>query len=280
MNETSPVGRRSDVTGPWALLCVVVAFVYLFSLGPILITAAVSFNETNRSLFPPRGWSLRWWARALGPEWLDALWFSLKLGAITAVLSTALALPLAFALHRYRFRGREALIALALGPLMLPTLVTGVGLLQMFQYAGLREHIGFAALLAGHLVICLPFAVRTVTISLQTLPPNVELAAASLGATRGQALRYVVFPLIKSGLVAGAVFAFIHSFTDVNLSLFLARPGEQPITVKILAFLEFGFAPTLAAVSVITLILPLILVAIVERLSGLGDFIYGDRGRA
>jgi len=268
---------RSDTTAPWALLCVVVALIYLFSLGPILITAAVSFNETNRSLFPPRGWSLRWWARAFGPEWTQPLVFSLKLSTLTAVLSTVLALPLAFALHRHRFPGREAMIALALGPLMLPTLVTGVGLLQLFQYAGLREHIGFGALLAGHLVICLPFAVRTVSISLQTLPPNVELAAASLGATRWNTLRHVVFPLIKNGLVAGAVFAFIHSFTDVNLSLFLATPGEQPITVKILAFLEFGFAPTLAAVSVITLVLPLVLVAVVERLSGLGDFIYGER---
>ena len=90
------------------------------------------------------------------------------------------------------------------------------------------------------------------------------------------ALRHVVLPLVKTGIVAGAVFAFIHSFTDVNLSLFLARPGEQPITVKILGFLEFGFAPTLAAVSVITLLLPLVLVAIVERVSGLGDFIYGE----
>ena len=76
------------------------------------------------------------------------------------------------------------------------------------------------------------------------------------------------------------MFAFIHSFTDVNLSIFLARPGETPITVKILGFLEFGFAPTLAAVSVVTLLLPLALVAVVERVSGLGDFIYGERDRA
>jgi len=85
--------------------------------------------------------------------------------------------------------------------------------------------------------------------------------------------------VVVCAVVAGAVFAFIHSFTDVNLSIFLARPGQVPITVKILGFLEFGFAPTLAAVSVITLLLPLILVAIVERVSGLGDFIYGDRQR-
>jgi len=135
-------------------------------------------------------------------------------------------------------------------------------------------------LLIGHVVICMPFAVRTVSVSLQTLPPNLELAAASLGANRLATMRHVVFPLIKTGLIAGAVFAFIHSFTDVNLSIFLARPGETPITVKILGFLEFGFAPTLAAVSVITLLLPLVLVAIVQRVSGLGDFLYGERNRA
>src|SRR2546427_12023280 len=123
-------------SGPWTLLCTVVAFVYLFSLGPILITAAVSFNQTNRSFFPPRGFSLRWWERAFAPEWIDPLLFSLKLGSLTAILSTLLALPLAFALYRYRFRGRDALVALTLGPLMLPTLVTGVGLLQLFQYVG------------------------------------------------------------------------------------------------------------------------------------------------
>jgi len=254
-----------------------VIFVYVFSLGPILITAAVSFNPTNRSFFPPRGFSLRWWERAMVPEWIDPLWFSIKLGLLTALFATLLALPLAFALHRYRFRGREALVALTLGPLMLPTLVTGVGLLQLFEVMGLRDYIGFAALLVGHVVICMPFAVRTVSISLATLPPNVELAAASLGATRLATLRHVILPLIKTGVIAGAVFAFIHSFTDVNLSIFLARPGQVPITVKILGFLEFGFAPTLAAVAVVTLLLPLVLVAIVERVSGLGDFIYGER---
>ena len=78
--------------------------------------------------------------------------------------------------------------------------------------------------------------------------------------------------------MAGAVFAFIHSFTDVNLSLFLVRPGEIPINVKILGFLEFGFAPTLAAVSMLTIIVPLVVVAVVQRLTGLGDFLYAERG--
>ena len=127
-------------------------------------------------------------------------------------------------------------------------------------------------------MICVPFAVRTVAVSLQGLPTNVEAAAASLGARRWVILALVIVPLIRNGLVAGALFAFIHSFTDINLSLFLARPGATPVTVKILGFLEFGFAPTLAAVSAITLLIPLLVVLAVQRTVRLGDFIYGDKG--
>ena len=109
------------------------------------------------------------------------------------------------------------MVALTLGRADAAALVTGVGLLQLFQYAGLREHIGFTA--SRRARGDLP-AVRGAhgAISLHTLPPNVELAAASLGASRWRTLLHVVFPLIKSGIVAGAVFAFVHSFTDVNLS--------------------------------------------------------------
>ncbi len=271
---------RWRIGSPWLGLKLVVGFVYLFMLVPILITASVSFNEKNRSKFPPEGFSLQWWEEAFSEEWVDPLLFSLRLATITAIISTAIGIPLAFGLTRYRFVGREFLITLTLGPLMLPTIVASVGLLQFFYLVGLGDYLGFWALLAGHVVICLPFTVRTVAIGLQALPTSVELAAASLGARPWVVLMEIVFPLIKSGIIAGAVFAFIHSFTDVNMSLFIAQPGELPITVKILGFLEFGFAPTLAAVSVITLIIPIVLVAVIERVSGLGDFIYGERENA
>jgi putative spermidine/putrescine transport system permease protein len=276
---SAPRGKPRTTPAPWRALRAVVALIYLFMLGPILITAAVSFNEANRSAFPPRGFSLQWWTRAFSAEWLDPILFSLQLAALTAAISVVLAGPLAFVLVRQRFRGREALVALTLGPLMLPALVTGVGLLQFFQYLGLRGFIGFGSLLAGHVVISLPFAVRTIAISLHAMPPSLELAALSLGANRWRTLWEVVIPLTKTGVIAGAVFAFIHSFTDVNLSIFLTAPGQIPVTVKIMGFLEFGFAPTLAAVSVITLVVPLALVAVVQRVSGLGDFIYGDSPR-
>jgi putative spermidine/putrescine transport system permease protein len=107
------------------------------------------------------------------------------------------------------------------------------------------------------------------------MPARVEHAAFSLGASPIRVLLWVTLPLIKSGVFAGAVFAFIQSFTDYSVSLFLARPGAKPISVTILGFLDYGFAPTLAAVAVITLTVPLVLIGVVQHFFRIGDFIYG-----
>src|SRR5262249_12851556 len=163
------------------------------------------------------------------------------------------------AFQRYDFPGKAVVRAITLGPLILPTLVTGIALLQFLSLIGLGRWMGFWALLIGHVVICLPFSVRTVAVSLAAMPGNLENAAASLGATRSDVLRHVPLPLIAPGTMAGMIFAFVHSFDDVNLSLFIARPGERPLTVAILAFLDFGFAPTLAAVSILSMLIPLAL---------------------
>ena len=264
---------------PWLGLKIAVVLIYLFVLGPILITAAVSFNGSERSVFPPQGFTLHWWAQAFDERWMDPLQFSLKLGAITALVSTAVGMPLAFALVRHEFPGRRLIELLCVGPLILPTLVTGIALLQFLHVLALDAVVGFRALLIGHIVICLPFSVRTIAISLKAMPPSIELAAASLGAKPWQVLREVTLPVASAGVFAGIAFAFVHSFTDVNLSLFIARPGERPVTVAILNFLEFGFAPTLAAVSILTLVIPLILVAVLERFVRIGDFLYGGNAR-
>lgn len=262
---------------PRYALGLTVFLIYAFLFGPLLITAAVSFNEVNQSRFPPEGFSLRWWQEALSPRWLDPLWFSLKLGIGVALATSLLALPFAWALVRGEFRGRGLLMALATGPLVLPSLVTGIALLQFIQAIGLGRMMGLPALMAAHMVICLPYCLRTIAISLAAMPPQVEKAAASLGASPPRVLLEVTLPLISSGLFAGSVFAFIQSFTDYSVSLFLARAGQQPVTVTILSFLEFGFAPTLAAVAVLTLVVPLVLIAVVQRFFHIGNFIYGAR---
>ncbi len=250
-----------------------VLLIYVFILGPIAITASVSFNRGDRSAFPPSGFSLQWWRAALEPRWLSPLLFSLELAAMTAAVACVAGALLAFAFQRYEFWGKGVLRTLALGPLLLPSLITGIGLLQFLTLIGLVDWLGLPALLIGHVVICLPFCVRTTLVGLAAMPPGLENAAASLGAAPGRVLRHVTLPLAMPGAAAGAIFAFVHSFDDVNLSLFVARPGQQPITVAILAFLDYGFAPTLAAVSIISLLIPLALVALFGRLVGIGNFL-------
>ena len=264
---------------PWTLLVAGVVAIYGFILGPIAITTAVSFNATNRSFFPPRGFTLKWWGEAFAPQWLQPLQFSLELAALTALIATLVGVPLAFAFARHEFPGKALIRAITLGPLILPTLVTGIALLQFLTTLGLGRWMGYWALLIGHVVICLPFSVRTIAISLQAMPGSVESAAASLGATPLKVLRHVTLPLITPGLFAGMCFAFIHSFTDINLSLFVAKPGQRPITVAILSFLDFGFAPTLAALSIISLLIPLLLVALLGRFIGIGNFLYQEQAR-
>ncbi len=270
--------RRVGRLTPWHALCATAAVTYLFILAPIVVTAAVSFNAANQSRFPPVGFSLSWWREAFDPRWLQPLAFSLELAAASAVAATSLGLPLAFGLVRHRFPGRQLIATLSLGPLALPALVTGIAILQVLNLAGAGGLYGFPALLVGHVVICLPFTVRTSAISLQGMPARVEQAAFSLGASPLRVLLLVTLPLIKSGVFAGAVFAFIQSFTDYSVSLFLARPGASPISVTILGFLDYGFTPTLAAVAVITLTVPLALIGIVQHFFRIGDFIYGSGG--
>ncbi|MBM3535091.1 MAG: ABC transporter permease [Alphaproteobacteria bacterium] len=266
-------------SGPWILLKLVVGVIYVFILGPILITAAVAFNESNRSYFPPRGFSLKWWGEAFAPQWVQPLMFSLELAALTAVVATAIGVPLAFAFQRYEFPGKTLVRTITLGPLILPTLVTGIALLQFLTVIGLGRWLGYWALLIGHVIICLPFSVRTIAISLQAMPGSVENAAAGLGAGPLAVLRYVTFPIIVPGIFAGMAFAFIHSFTDINMSLFIAKPGQRPVTVAIMSFLDFGFAPTLAALSILSLAIPLVLVALLGRFVGIGNFLYQEQGR-
>lgn len=271
--------RRVMNRGPRWILRTFVFLIFVFMLGPIVITAATTINEGSYSRFPPQGFSLKWWQMALSPEWLRPLWFTFYLAAIVGFISLLFGLLLAFALTRYRFPGRDALSTLAFGPIILPNLVIGIALLQMFVYLGLQQYIGLTGLIIGHLVISLPYAVRTISVSLQSMPPNLELAAMNLGASRWIILKEITLPLIKSGIFAGTIFAFIHSFNDINVALFLSTPTAQVINIKILGHLEYGFEPVVAAVAMMTLVVPLLMVFITERYIGIGDFIYGSRRR-
>ena len=139
--------------------------------------------------------------------------------------------------------------------------------------------MGFTALLIGHVVICLPFAVRTVSISLHTLPPNVELAAASLGARPARVLVTVTLPLLLPGLVSGWLFAAILSFNEFTASLFVTAQRTQTLPVAMYNYVREYADPTMAALSVIYIVITATLLAIANAFLGLGKVLNVERAR-
>jgi putative spermidine/putrescine transport system permease protein len=253
---------------------VALLLILVFIAAPIAVVLLSSVNATQYLRFPPEGFSTRWWQAALSERWMGPTWFSLQLAGATAILATVLGTLAALGVHRGRFPGREGFLAVLLSPLILPQIVTGAALLQFLALTDLRDLLGFPALLLGHVVITLPYAVRTVTVSLHGLDPRLEWAAQDLGANPLQTFRRVTLPLIKNGVFAGFVFAFIVSFNDVPISLFLGRPGSQPIPIAILGYVESRFDPAVSAVAVVTVAIVLALIALGERFARVSEFIY------
>jgi putative spermidine/putrescine transport system permease protein len=257
----------------WGFLALV-AVIYTYMFLPILVVVLTSLNPTPYLRLPPQGLSLRWYAAALTPDWLDPFRVSLIIAVASAALATLLALPAAFALVRHRFPGRDVVAALLLSPLSLPAIVTGVAILQFLSLAGMRGLLGFNSLLLGHIVLTVPYAIRTVAISLHGFDRSIEQAAMNLGATPWRTFRHITLPIIKPGLFAGLVFAFIVSFNNVPISLFLVRPGMVTLPIRILNYLEYRFDPSLAAVNMLSLVVILLVVTVAERTAGFTRFVY------
>lgn len=252
-----------------------VLLIYAFMFLPIAVVVLVSLNPEPYLRLPPTGLSLRWYRQVFTPEWLPALRYSLLLGLGVALVSTLLGGLGAFAIARYRFPGRAALQAFLMSPLSIPSIVTGVAILQFVTMANVQALLGHPALLLAHVVVTMPYAVRMIGISLFGLDRRLENAAQNLGARPRQVLRYVTLPLLKPGVFAGMTFAFIVSFNNVPVSLFLVRPGSTTLPIKILNYLEYRLDPTLAAVNMVSLLIVLVGVAIAERIGGFTRFVYG-----
>lgn len=245
-----------------------VAIVLVFLVAPIAVPIAVSFSSSDFLTFPPQGFSLRWYAKALQePEFASAFRLSLALGLVATGVALALGTATAFALVRYEFRGRSAVQAFALSPLIFPTLVTGIALLQFFSM--LRSERVFVHLVIGHVVITLPYVVRTVTASLQMLDPQMEDAARTLGANGLWTFYRVTLPLIRPGLVAGAVFAFVTSFDNFTVSMWLKDAEHVPMPLAIFSFITRFLDPTLAALSALLILMSVGIILTVERALGL-----------
>ncbi|MCW1843738.1 ABC transporter permease [Prosthecomicrobium hirschii] len=257
-----------DRLGWWRWVLVgITGLTVVYLLMPILFIAALSFGSSQWLIFPPPAWTTRWYSELFAdPRWLESAWVSFVIACVVAVLSVVIGLAVAYGLVRGTFRGREALKAFFLTPMILPVVILAVALYALFLRVGLNgTTTGFVI---AHLVVALPFAVLTITSALEGFDKAIEDAAILCGASPLEAVVRVTLPGIAHGLFSAAVFSFLASWDEVVLAIFMASPTLQTLPVKIWATLRQDLTPVIAAASTLLIgltILLMLLVAVIRR---------------
>jgi putative spermidine/putrescine transport system permease protein len=255
------------MNGAGPVLSTLAGIVYALILSPIVVVVALAFSADSFILFPPSGYSLRWFEQlASNAPLLNAVVLSAQIACVVTVLSLAIGVPAALALDKGEFRGQEALKNFFLAPLLLPTLIIGLALLLFFT--PLRLTATLPGLVLGHMTVTLPFVIRMMTTAFATLPDDIEAAAATLGAKPWRVVWRVTLPLATPGLIACGALSFLLSFDETVISLFLSGPRASTLPVEMVRYVEGRTDPLVAALSVILIIATLIIVVLVERLVG------------
>lgn len=245
--------------GAWRwLLGGICAAMALFLLLPIVFIVALSFGSSRWLIFPPPGWTLKWYEDLFAdPRWIEAALTSAKIGLIVMVLSVVLGLLASFALVRGTFRGRAVLRAFFLTPMVLPVVIVAVALYAAFLRLGINGTlVGFVI---AHLIVALPFAIITISGALETFDPAIEDAAVLCGASPWEARLRVTLPGIRHGLFSAAIFSFLISWDEVVLAIFMASPSLQTLPVKVWTTLRQDLTPVIAAASTLLVALTILL---------------------
>lgn len=252
-----------------------VAAVYVFLLAPILLIVLLSLNAGEFLAFPPQGISLRWYGALFANEpFMRAIGTSLWVAVIAATASTAIGTAAALFFVRHAGRAREALRLLVMMPLMLPEILTAIALLFFVYATGIGTRTMFG-LVVGHVLITLPYAFMNVASALYNFDRSIEEAARSLGARPFTVFRRVTLPLIKPGIITGALFAFIVSFDLFNMSLLLKGIGMTTLPIQLFDYLRWDFDPTAAAVSSLSIVFTFTIILFVDRVVGLRSLRFG-----
>jgi putative spermidine/putrescine transport system permease protein len=247
------------------------AAVAVLLIFPLVIVAAVSFDPGSYIAFPPSGFSIRWYIEMWSNETIAlALKNSLIVGIASSVLGTVIAIPAALAIARGGVVSQQFIYPLLLSPFAIPWLVYGLALLFFWSLTGQR--LSLWTIMLGHTVIAIPYVLRITLAVLRDMPPNYVRAARVAGANPWQAFRYVTLPYIRSGIVAGASFAFIVSFTNIPVSLFLTTADNITLPVAIFNYMINNFEPMVAAVSVVQVLMIIVVLLMTRKLGAL------DRG--
>jgi putative spermidine/putrescine transport system permease protein len=237
-------------------------------LAPLVLIVWMSFTPAAFFRLPLSDFSLRWYREAFNyPGFLNSFVLSLQLAVVSGVIATALSFFAAYGLVRYRFRGKAALEALFMSPILVPGVVFGIAMLQFVNGIGLYNT--FWALVLAHVSLITPYALRTIHAQLRAVPEDVEWAAQTLGAGKLRTLWKVTLPLCRRGVLAGFLLAFIISFAEVTVVIFMTGPAYQTLPIRIYNYLTDQIDPTVAAISAMLIGLSLLLVFLLDRLGGL-----------
>ena len=258
---------------PWPLLLFHAGF-GLFMLAPLVMVVLVSFTDKGFVSMPFDGASWRWYRAIVdAPDFIDAFWRSLALGAAAATGATLLAVPAGMAIAWHRFAGRDAVLGLLLSPLMVPHVVLGIALLRFLTQLGLSGSM--LGLTAAHTVIVLPYVLRLVVAAATGFDRSIAQAAQSLGASGWTVFRRIELPLILPGVAGGWLIAFINSFDELTMSIFVASAATQTLPVKMYNHIAHTIDPLLASVSTVLIVLTLVLMIVLDRFYGLDRVLSG-----
>ncbi|HXY25897.1 MAG TPA: ABC transporter permease [Candidatus Acidoferrum sp.] len=220
----------------------------LYLMAPIIVVVATSFGSSAYPLFPPNDLTLAWFRKFWeNPELREALRLSATLSATSTFLATIIGTLSSLAIVRYRVPGKSYFSVILLSPILFPAIVLALALLVAFQRVGLTQ--SFKGLVAAHTLLITPFVIRLVMASLEDFDPSLEEAAQNLGAGWWRTFTRITLPLIRPGILAGAVFAFIMSFDELVVTLMLAGPELQTLPIRIFNYVQYSSDPTISAIS-------------------------------
>ena len=257
---------------PSRLALAVLVAALAFLVGPFAIVFVAGFSGGETLAFPPPSWSLRWVAHVFTVESVHRSFVTSLVVALGSTLGAlALGVPVAYALSRHEVPGRELVRTVLTLPLIVPGIIVGLALLDhMVLLADLPV---LAGLLVGHTALLVPYTVRVVSSSLANLRSDIDDAAVMLGATRLQAFFKVVLPNIRAAVAAAFVLAFITSFNQVPVSLFLTGPGVSTLPIEMMAYMETSYDPSIAALSTLLVAMTVGVVAATEKLLGISRYV-------
>jgi putative spermidine/putrescine transport system permease protein len=251
-----------------ALMWAAALFTVVFLMTPLVVTVAVSFGSSSVFTLPPPDWSMRWYERLANTRGLwPSLLTSLEVAAFSTVVALALGTLCAIALVRGRFPGRDAIATFLISPLMLPGLVVGIAMLQGFKAAGLRE--AYSSLLLAHVIITLPYIVRTVLAALSLFDFSLIDAARTLGCSYPVAIMRVLVPALGPAFLTSGMFAFLASMDNYPISIFFTDAWTKTLPIQMLQYVEENPDPTIAAISSGLVVLAIAALIVGDRLVGL-----------